>query len=162
MSREIKYNDAQMSSKVINPKTNRRVKFGNIVTRYGEIRKQYRDILFIGPNDKLMISDVIAVDQTTNDVIKISFTTGETLTEPFNNISPKKIKIGKTINNYKIMSNIPADTPVNVAFTISFNKEYSSKTEVYPHKMVITGLFTPTQLKDENFLRDYNTRVCTS
>ena len=155
MPREIKYNETQMSSKVINPKTKRLVKFGNIVTRYGEIRKQFRDVLFIGPNDKLMISDVIAVDQTTNDVIKLTFTDGETLTEPFNKISPKKIKIGKTINNYKIMTNIPSDVKVNVAFTLIYNKLYSSKKNTYPHKEVITGLFSPTQLNDEDFLRDY-------
>ena len=156
MARIVKYSDAQMSKKEWNPKTKRMVVFGNVVTKYGKIREKYKDVLFIGPNNKLMVSDVIAVNQTTNEIVKISFTDGETLTEPFDKVNPNKIKIGKTINNYKIMSSVPADTAVEIAFTLSFKKEYSSKPdEVVPHTRTIVGLFTPSQLTDTSYLRDY-------
>ena len=159
MVREIKYNEAQMNTKVMNPKTNRPIKFGSVVTRYGEVRKQFRDVLFIGPNDKLMVSDVIAVNQDTKEVIKISFVNGETLSEPFDKVAPKKIKIGKTIKNYKIMSNIPTDTQVDIAFTLIFNKEWSSTVDLKPYEVLVRGLFTPSQLNDEDFLRDYIVNV---
>lgn len=151
----LKYTPEQMNKIVINPKTNRKVKFGSIVSKYGNIVKKYSNDLFIGPNDKVLRRDVIAVNQATNEVIKIDFN-AETLAEPFSQINPKTIAIGNTINNFDIMASVPTDRSVEIAFTLEF--QYSPSTtpdKPVPINETVTGLFTPEELSDENFLRNY-------
>ena len=151
----IKFSPEQMNSLVVNPKTKRSVKFGNIVTKYGKIKARHSDYLFLAPDNTLRRKQLYAVNKNTSQVVKIDFD-ANTLSEPFNNIVPKKINIGKTINNYEILSEIPSDMNVNIAFTLSFNWYPSSKPDdATPITETIMGRFTAEQMSSADFWIEY-------
>ena len=150
-----RFTEAQLASKVKNPKTGRTVPFGSIVTAYGRVKAKYAKYLFLTKTDDILrIKTVIAVNNSTNEVIKIDFN-ATTLAQPFKNVDPKKIKVGKELFNYKIVSEIPRDMGVEVAFTLSFTYTFSSKpNEETPVEFTINGFYSPEQLSNTEFLVD--------
>ena len=145
------FTNEQLNEKVRNPDSNRMVKLGSIITKKGQIRAKYARIgLFL--SNGVLKQNLIVINKTTRNTYKID-RDSTTLAEPFSNINPKKIKIGKEFGDFIVVSEIPEDLSVNISFTIEYDFNYSSAPDTtIKHQQIVNGIFTVEQLSDKEFL----------
>ena len=149
---ELIFTPDALATKITNPRTNRRVMLGTLVSKYGKIKKKYVNDFELDENNIIVAKPLLAYNVDDNTIIKLMFD-APILAQPFQQIKPSKIKANTTIQNYNIIPSIPTDTPVQITFELEFmwipNEGYEPK----QREVRITGLFTPRQLSNENELK---------
>ena len=150
---ELIFTPQQLSSKIINPRTNRKIKLGNVVNKYGLIYLKYINDFELDSNNNVVARPLLAVNKDDGTIIKLNFDS-PTLPQPFQKLKINRIKANTTIENYDIVPSIEADRPVNLSFSVEFDWVPNDGYEPRSKQKRFTGMYTPRQLSDDNFIRD--------
>ena len=150
---ELIFTQTQLQTKIINPRTNRKVKLGSIVNKYGLIYKRFINDFELDENNNVMARPLLAVNTDDGSIIKLNFDS-PILPQPFSKLKTKQIKANTTIENYDIVPSIPADRAVKLSFVVEFDWIPQDGYQPIPKQKRFTGIYTPEQLSDDNFIRD--------
>ena len=97
---ELIFTPDALATKINNPRTNRQVKLGTLVSKYGKIKKKYINDFELDENNIIVAKPLLAYNVDDNTIIKLMFD-APILAQPFQQIKPFQMRVTNQ-NNEKL------------------------------------------------------------